>query len=257
MRTWKNFLIKFYRKKVRIVINFLLMEQLKTKRTIIRKLVWLMPMLVFIITVILFSTTGYVVESAINQWSFLWLNVFIALEIGLIDHHEKSDTQYKMIISAPINLAKFELGRILHGIFILFGSSIVFIIVILASSFLIQFRVSLLNCIVAVIGIMLTSLWEVPMYTWLSHKTNLYITVIIAFIGSFIGISIVALPWGSLFPFTWSALFPVSFTKMNINGTLATLNSNSGSYYYTLYYSIILMLLLSIGTSWSFKKEVS
>lgn len=238
------------------MINSLLIEQLKTKRTMIRKLVWLIPVLVFIITVILFSTTGYIIESVINQWSFLWLNVFIALEMGLVDRNEKNNTQYKMIISSPINLAKFELGRILHGMVMLLGSTIVFIILIVGASFLIKVRVSLLNCIVAIIGILLASLWEVPMYTWLSRKTNLYITVIIAFIGSFMGISVVDLSWGKLFPFTWSALFPVSFTKMNINGTLATLNSSSGAYY-TLYYSVILMLLFSIGAAWSFKKQVA
>lgn len=239
------------------MLDILRLERLKTKRTIVSKLIWAIPLLVCIITTLLFSTTGYIVESEINQWSFLWLNVFLALEIGLIDRSEKINTQYKMIISSPINLSKFEFGRILHGILLALKSSIVLIILIIVSAILIQTRAPLINCIIAVLGILIASLWEVPFYTWLSRKTNIYITLIIAFLGSFAGISVANSSWGKLFPYTWPAVFPVSFTKMNINGTLLPLNSNSQHYLYTLIFSVILMLLVSLGTTWSFKKQVA
>lgn len=239
------------------MIDILKLERLKTKRTIVPKLIWVIPLLVCIITTLLFSTTGYIIESVINQWSFLWLNVFLALEIGLIDRSEKLNTQYKMIISSPINLSKFEFGRILHGILLALKASIVLIILVIVSSTMIRIRVSLINCIIAVLGILTTSLWEVPFYTWLSRKTNIYITVIIAFLGSFVGISIANLSWGKFFPYTWPAMFPVSFTKMNINGTLLSLSANGEHYLLALIFSVVLLMLASLGTIWSFKKQVT
>ncbi|MCO6527965.1 MAG: hypothetical protein J6565_04115 [Lactobacillus sp.] len=64
-------------------------EVFKTKRTIIRPITVLFPLLVVVFTVLFFNSTGYVLESTINQWSFLWLNLYLALIIGLIDRYEK------------------------------------------------------------------------------------------------------------------------------------------------------------------------
>ena len=70
-------------------------EILKTKRTIIRKLTWIFPILVAVVTSLFFASTGYVIQSIINQWSFIWINLFLALMIGLIDRHEENSTEYK------------------------------------------------------------------------------------------------------------------------------------------------------------------
>jgi hypothetical protein len=44
---------------------------------------------VTVVTALFFASTGYVVQSIINQWSFIWINLFLALIIGLNDRHEK------------------------------------------------------------------------------------------------------------------------------------------------------------------------
>ena len=69
-------------------------EILKTKRTIIRKLIWIFPILVAVVTSLFFASTVYVIQSIINQWSFIWINLFLALMIGLIDRHEENSTEY-------------------------------------------------------------------------------------------------------------------------------------------------------------------
>ena len=61
------------------MINDFKIEFLKTKRTVIRKLVWIFPILAAIITTLFFASTGYVAQSLINQWSFLYANLFTAL----------------------------------------------------------------------------------------------------------------------------------------------------------------------------------
>ena len=74
-------------------------EILKTKRTIIRKLIWIFPILVAVVTSLFFASTGYVIQSIINQWSFIWINLFLALMIGLIDRHEENSTDLTWLIS--------------------------------------------------------------------------------------------------------------------------------------------------------------
>ena len=61
------------------MFNACSIEVLKTKRTVIRKLVWIFPILVTVVTALFFASTGYVVQSIINQWSFIWINLFLAL----------------------------------------------------------------------------------------------------------------------------------------------------------------------------------
>ncbi|RHW55301.1 hypothetical protein [Lactobacillus bombicola] len=64
-------------------------EVFKTKRTIIRPIMVLFPLLVMVFIILFFNSTGYVLESTINQWSLFWLNLYLALIIGLIDRYEK------------------------------------------------------------------------------------------------------------------------------------------------------------------------
>ena len=138
-------------------------EILKTKRTIIRKLTWIFPILVAVVTSLFFASTGYVIQSIINQWSFIWINLCLALMIGLIDRHEENSTEYKMILSSPANLSQYELGRILHSSFLsLITACVLSILVILGSSFM-TIKISLMACLGAIFGIFIATLWEIPL----------------------------------------------------------------------------------------------
>ena len=182
------------------MINACSIEILKTKRTVIRKLVWIFPILVTIITALFFASTGYVIQSIINQWSFIWINLYLALIVGLNDRHEKNSTEYKMILSSPVDLFKYELGRILHGILLSFVAGLVLSILISIVSLIMPPAVSLLACVGAILGIFITTLWEIPLYSWLSRVTNLYVSIVIAFAGSLIAIWINSYTIGKLFP---------------------------------------------------------
>ena len=166
------------------MFNACSIEALKTKRTVIRKLVWIFPILVTVVTALFFASTGYVVQSIINQWSFIWINLFLALIIGLNDRHEKNSTEYKMILSSPVDLFQYELGRILHGVLLSFVTSLVLCVLVAIASFFMPVTVSLLACLGAILGIFVASLWEIPLYSWLSRVTNLYVSIAISFVGS-------------------------------------------------------------------------
>ncbi|QNQ81385.1 lantibiotic immunity ABC transporter MutE/EpiE family permease subunit [Lactobacillus sp. PV034] len=231
-------------------------EWLKNKRTIVRKLVWFFPLLVVIMATLLFMSTGYVVQTIVNQWSIIWVNFFLALIIGLIDRHEKNSTEYKMILSSPINLFNYELGRILHGVLLSFIATVVLSALILLESCFMTITVPVVFCIIALFGIFITSLWEIPFYIWLSRVTNLYFSIGVAFIGSILGIFIAPTAFGKVFPFTWIDLMPVSLIKMNVNGLIVKDPTVLSNNYWTLGTSIILFIVLSFLSARSFKKQV-
>lgn len=238
------------------MLNVCSIEILKTKRTVIRKLIWIFPILVVIVTSLFFASTGYVIQSIINQWSFIWINLFLALIIGLIDQHEKNSTEYKMILSSPVDLFQYELGRILHGAFLSLITAIVLGILITLGSFFMPIRVSLMACIGAILSIFVATLWEIPLYSWLSRITNLYVSIAIAFIGSLIGIFVNHSIIGKIFPFTWSGLMPVSLIQMHVNGLLVKSSETIPNSYWTLAASLILFILLSCFSAVLFKKQV-
>ena len=238
------------------MINACSIEILKTKRTVIRKLVWIFPILVTIITALFFASTGYVIQSVINQWSFIWINLYLALIVGLNDRHEKNSTEYKMILSSPMDLFKYELGRVLHDVLLSFVAGLVLSILISIVSLIMPPAVSLLACVGAILGIFITTLWEIPLYSWLSRVTNLYVSIVIAFAGSLIAIWINSYTIGKLFPYTWSALMPVSLIRMHVNGLLIKGSESIPNDSWTIPVSIILFLILSYLSAIFFKKQV-
>lgn len=238
------------------MINACSIETLKTKRTVIRKLVWIFPILVTIITALFFASTGYVIQSIVNQWSFIWVNLYLALIVGLNDRHEKNSTEYKMILSSPVDLFKYELGRILHDVLLSFIAGMVLSILISIVSLIMPPTVSLLACIGAILGIFITTLWEIPLYSWLSRVTNLYVSIAIAFAGSLIAIWINSYTIGKLFPYTWSALMPVSLIRMHVNGLLIKGSESISNDTWTMLASIILFFILSYLSAIFFKKQV-
>lgn len=238
------------------MFNACSIEALKTKRTVIRKLVWIFPILVTVVTALFFASTGYVVQSIINQWSFIWINLFLALIIGLNDRHEKNSTEYKMILSSPVDLFQYELGRILHGVLLSFVTSLVLCVLVAIASFFIPVTVSLLACLGAILGIFVASLWEIPLYSWLSRVTNLYVSIAISFVGSLVAIWVNTYTIGKIFPYTWSALMPVQLIKMHVNGLLIKSSEGTPNNDWTMVASIILFLVLSYLSAYFFKKQV-
>jgi ABC-2 type transport system permease protein len=195
------------------------------------------------------------VESSINQWSIYWLPAFLALEIGLIDRTEKKDTQYKMIVSSPISLQRYEWGRIINGVFISGVMNIVFIILVILISFVTSLHVAISYCIFAIVGIFVTTVWEIPLFYWIARKTNLYVGIVVALVGSIIGILLVDTKVGIIFPFNWSAIFPVGLIRVHINGVPLSADTHVPLISWPIIASIILFFILAWLASYSFERQ--
>ncbi|MFP7335923.1 lantibiotic immunity ABC transporter MutE/EpiE family permease subunit [Shouchella clausii] len=234
---------------------YLKSEMIKTKRTKIRKMLLMIPLLGSLLA-IGFSFLGgseivpLSVETIINHWGILWLSVLIALTTGLLNNLEKKSTNFKTIIGLPVNIQKKEWSRILFSTGLVAVGSLLLIAALIVTSLLIQTSphlVSFSSCILAVILMFFTSLWQIPFCLWLSRKTNLFITLLLN--------SMLNLNLGSLFaptkdwwliPYSWQLRVQIPLTKMHSNGIPLPKSSELLSYS-VIPIAVVLSLLLFIS----------
>ncbi|NPC91316.1 lantibiotic immunity ABC transporter MutE/EpiE family permease subunit [Bacillus sp. WMMC1349] len=245
---------------------YLKSEIIKTKRTMIRKLLLVIPLICALLALGFNFLGGPEIvrlsaETIINHWGILWLSVFIALSTGLLNNLEKRATNFKMIMGLPINLPKKEMSRILF-ISVLVGlGSLLLIIFIILTSLLVKtspYLVSLSSCILAVILMFITSLWQIPFCLWLSRKTNLFVILLLN--------SMLNLNLGTLFapeknwwffPYSWHLRVQMTLTKLHSNGIPLPKNDellNTSVIPYALVFSSILFFILTFVSVRSFNK---
>lgn len=238
------------------MINAFEIEWLKIKRSAVKKVIVVFPILVAIIISLLFFSTGKIIPSIINQWGLIWASFFISLIVGMIDRHEKRNTQYRMIISSSYNLRIYELGRILNDIVLYLIGTLVMIIILLLVSLIVDTNISFLAIVSSLVGVFITTIWEIPLYSWLSRLFGIYLSIILTFIGVFIEIVTNDLKGGIIWPFTWPALYTVPFINMKINGTLLKIGESTKVSWWTLLTSIVLFGILSWISMKSFQNQV-
>jgi ABC-2 type transport system permease protein len=167
--------------------KYLIAENLKTKRTMLRKILIFMPILCTILSFTFdFLGFGYFtadsVFTSINHWSLLWMPALIALTTSMFHKLEQNSTGYKTIFSFPIDLKKSWISKIiLLSSFTLISS--IFLCVILTILNMIFTRTQINSvpfyyCLIAAIIGWLTSLWQIPLCLWLSKKINLFVLLL-------------------------------------------------------------------------------
>ena len=245
---------------------YLKSEILKTKRTNIRVIVFLIPIICSLLALGFSSLGGWKIiklsiEPIINLWGTIWISVFIAIPAGLLKNLEKKGTNFKTIIGLPINLPKKELSRILLVAGLIAIGSLLLIIFVILVSLLIHttpYLVSLSSCIFAIGITFFITLWQVPFCLWLSRKTNLFITLLVN--------SMLNLNLGSTFaptdnwwiiPFSWHLRVLMPFTQLHSNGIPLTRNDellNYSVFPIAMVLSLFFFFLLTSLTMKSFNK---
>lgn len=207
---------------------YLKSELIKIKRTSIRKLLLLIPLICSLLAIgfnVLSGDPDVIslgAETIINHWGIIWLSVLIALTAGLLNNLERKSTNFKTILALPINLPKKEMSRVLLVIVVVVLASLLLVAAISLTRLLIQTgpnAVSLTSCILAVILMLITSLWQVPFCLWLSRKTNFFITLLL---NSMLNLNLGALyapteNWWFI-PYSWHLRVQMPLTKLHSNG---------------------------------------
>ena len=225
--------------------NILKVEFLKTKHTIIRLLIWLLPLIAILMMTAVFWDNQYSVQLMMGQWSYFWLNMSIALVIGISTYYQKQATKFKEILTSPQDLFTYEVGRIIHGILQAALMSVIFLALVICVRFIFSSSEEIGWMLCSVIGIFLTSIWLVPFYSWLCRVTNLYFALGIGFLSSILAMFLSRTSWSMWWPFDWGMLL----NNMWLKGDFVL-----GSWSLIIC-SLILGFILSIFSAYSFKKQ--
>ena len=225
--------------------NILKVEFLKTKHTIIRLLVWLLPLIAILMMTAVFWDNQYSVQLMIGQWSYFWLNMSIALVIGISTYYQKQATKFKEILSSPQDLFTYEIGRIIHGILQAALMSVIFLALVICVQFIFSSSEEIGLMAGSIAGILLTSVWLVPFYSWLCRVTNLYFALGIGFLSSILAMFLSRTAFSMWWPFDWGMLLNNMWLKGDfVFGTWSLIIC-----------SLILGFILSIFSAYSFKKQ--
>ena len=225
--------------------NILKVEFLKTKHTVVRSLVWLLPLIAILMMTAVFWDNQYSVQLMMGQWSYFWLNMSIALVIGISTYYQKQATKFKEILTSPQDLFTYEIGRIIHGMLQTILMSAVFLVLVICVRFIFSSSEEIRLMVGSIVGILLTSIWLVPFYSWLCRFTNLYFALGIGFLSSILAMFLSRTAFSMWWPFDWGMLLNNMWLKGDfVFGTWSLIIC-----------SLILGFILSIFSAYSFKKQ--
>lgn len=215
--------------------DYILIELLKTKRTIIRKIVFIIPIICAIIAFgicMLCNMPGMSAKIAVNTWGLILLPTLVTLICGLCIKQEKKSSGYKMIFGTSIKPDKVWIGKIISVSIMLFITTIFLFLAI--TIFQICLNVPLQNfgdIVLALLISWLAILWQVPLYLLLAQKINFFLLLAISFItNTFIGAIVAPKAIWWLVPWSWVLRFQTPIMKIQPNGLQLIENSELSSY---------------------------
>lgn len=248
--------------------KYLTVEVLKTKRTIIRKMIFFIPILCILIACV-FSYLGgegsvkLAFLSSLNHWSLVWMPALIVLSAGLFHNLEEHATEYKTIFSLPIDLKKSWISKnIILALFTLTASAFLGILFIALKVTIINTPTDIVpfyNCFIAIIISWILTLWQIPLCLWLSQKINVFILMLISCAANLelgAGKAPSSLWW--LDPWSWPLRLQSPLIHLHPNGILLESNSillNPSVIPLGIGLSILLFMALLIFTSFLFQRQ--
>lgn len=162
------------------MFKYFLYENTKIKRTFIKKLMWLAPILVIIFSFInpfTFQANVY------NWWCVLMFPGTLSLGCALlnrIDGYMKN----RAIIALPLELKKVWIAKVLIGVKNISFSCIIIFVAAQLGAFVFPIddgsRIPVLNGLAGIIILIITCMWQVPLWMFLESKIDMFPTIILS-----------------------------------------------------------------------------
>ncbi|MCB2339728.1 lantibiotic immunity ABC transporter MutE/EpiE family permease subunit [Clostridium estertheticum] len=241
------------------MLKYLQAENLKFKRTFIKKLIFLAPMVTFLIAL---SSVMWFQANSFNWWYMMILPGYISLMAVMANEKEEKKLRYRAVLGLPISLKKVWISKVLvNGIYMTLSCMILSVGIILGGyyfSIIIPFS----RVIVAVALIVVTSLWQIPLCMFLAKKLGMLGAILINVGGgSVLGALIAIRSMWWICPYSWTARIMCPILGYLPNGLKAEIGSSILSPVVIpigLILSLILFaLLLIVTTNWFEKQEVN
>lgn len=160
--------------------KYLCSENLKFKRTFSRKIIVIAPLAVAVFALIIGGFVWF--QSFLMYWWYgLILSGILALVCGLANQREGRGEKYSHVFTMPINLKKFWIAKNVISMWYFFWMQMVLLLIAAISYVLAPATAQFtpIQLLVGVIIIFVTSIWQIPLCTFLSKKIGLYITIMV------------------------------------------------------------------------------
>ena len=238
-------------------MNYLKAEHLKFKRTISNKLLFIAPFLTARFAWIIGGFYGF--QYMIFYWWYAFLLPgTIAILCSLAHQKEERAGKYYSVLSAPINLKRFEYAKALLMIEKLFVAA-VFLAVFATISNLISPALAVYSVgrnFAGSIALIIASIWQIPLCLLLARKIGLFLPIAAnTLLGILMPILLgnTTLVW--VCPYCWAAKTAELLMGIESNGTFAGVAPFSWSVLLPLVFSVILYILLTLWEAANFSKK--
>ena len=238
-------------------MDYLKSEHLKFKRTISNKLIFIVPLITAIFAWIMGGYMGYQYMTLYWWYAFL-LPGAIAILCSLSHRKEENAGKYYSVFSMPMNLSKFEAAKGIILIEKLLIAAVFLAMLISISNIISPATVvySVLQSIVGSIGIILASVWQIPLCLYLTRKMGLFLPIVLnTILGIFLPIALGNTVVWWLVPYCYAAKLAEPLMGIEMNGTFAGAYGFSVTILIPIVLSILLFIILSYADAKDFSKR--
>ena len=236
-------------------MNYLKSEHLKFKRTAINRLVFLTPLLTAVFAWIVGGFTGFQ-YIAFYWWYAFLLPGTIAILCSLSHRKEENAGKYYSVFSMPASLLKFETAKVMILTEKLLLAALIFAMLVSVSHLIAPATVvySVGESICGSIGIILSSLWQIPLCLFLARRAGAFLPVVLnSILGIFLPIVSGNTAVWYFVPYCYAAKLAEPLMGIQLNGTF----TGSSSFSVTALISIALSFLLFAVFTYADAKDFS
>ncbi|NLG05811.1 MAG: lantibiotic immunity ABC transporter MutE/EpiE family permease subunit [Clostridia bacterium] len=238
-------------------MNYLKSEHLKFKRTISNKLLFIIPLITAIFAWIVGGFIGFQ-YTAFYWWYAFLLPGAIAILCSLSHRKEENAGKCYSVFSMPMSLSKFETAKGIVLIEKLVVMAILLAILISISNIIAPTTVvySVPRSLIGSIGIIIASVWQIPLCLYLARKTSIFLPMILnTLLGIFLPIVFgnTAVWW--MIPYCYAAKMAEPLMGIELNGTFSGNVGFSATVLIVVVLSMLMFIILSFVDAKDFAKR--
>lgn len=172
---------------VSTMLNCIISEHMKFKRTFIKKLAIAGPIILVLFCAVV-SEGQFIQSGSYNYWYAIIFPSILPLMCGGIINKDLKKLKNRAILSLPLDPAESWISKIIVCMWFSFLSCIVFLAATTIGGAIFGAQYSILTSIKAFFIIFLTTLWQIPLSLFIADKIGMIIALLINFIATAIGV---------------------------------------------------------------------
>ena len=245
------------------MISYILAENLKHKRTFLKKLLVIMPITLILLS--LFLMPSYFTTNSYNWWYVIIMPATFALIPAMMDRKESRKLNYRAVFPLNINLKKLWVSKIITAFIYMSIAAIIHRLGVYIFQFLIGEQLTpnygFSTLLFASFLLIITNIWQIPFCFFLAKKFGFIASITInAVLGLSLGILISDSALWIYCPYAWGIRLMVPVMHILPSGVLTEASNpiiSSTSLLIPCILSICLFTLLTIiSANWFSKQEV-